>query len=346
MDQAKLPHNQMMTEIQALPKMVEAGLMDPEMARMIYSDRMARIAAARRHAEKQGYADGGEVDPIAAAYARAGIQRPADMAGKGYQAAPTPQQQAPAPAPVQQPQGLWGKMKGALGGTTSEGALQRRERAAGFAVGGPVNFGDDSQDGLNKRLAAAQADNMSGGGTSATGHLNDAGQNKLLNTALGRPDPNDFMSQFRSFMGDQGYGITGPTTTPPTKGVQGIGSSAGYGSFTNSMGKTFGEGGSAPIGSATAGRNMSDGYRNSQYGWANGGPVSVAGNIVRGPGGPKDDDIDTVIDVGTPQERPAALSSGEFVMPVEAVNYFGVKRLNDMVAKATKGVEYRKPANA
>ena len=64
---------------------------------------------------------------------------------------------------------------------------------------------------------------------------------------------------------------------------------------------------------------------------ANGGPVPAiggvqaggraqnqAGGTVDGPGGPKDDMV------------PARLSPGEFVMPVEAVHYFGLKRLESM----------------
>jgi hypothetical protein len=43
-----------------------------------------------------------------------------------------------------------------------------------------------------------------------------------------------------------------------------------------------------------------------------------AGGTVDGPGGPKDDMV------------PARLSPGEFVMPVEAVQYFGLKRLESM----------------
>lgn len=70
-------------------------------------------------------------------------------------------------------------------------------------------------------------------------------------------------------------------------------------------------------------------------GYAEGGPIDVSGRPVYGPGDGKSDSIPAVID----GERPAALSTGEFVMPVEAVQHFGLARLNKMVAAARKGVD-------
>jgi hypothetical protein len=37
-------------------------------------------------------------------------------------------------------------------------------------------------------------------------------------------------------------------------------------------------------------------------------------------------------------EHPAALSSGEFVMPIETVQFFGLDRLRKMVAASRKGM--------
>lgn len=68
-------------------------------------------------------------------------------------------------------------------------------------------------------------------------------------------------------------------------------------------------------------------------GYAGGGTINVDGQQVFGPGTGKSDSIPAVID-GT---RPAALSTGEFVMPVEAVQFFGLQRLNKMVEQARKG---------
>lgn len=65
-------------------------------------------------------------------------------------------------------------------------------------------------------------------------------------------------------------------------------------------------------------------------GYAMGGAIPVAGQQVLGPGGPKSDSIPAVID----GSRPAALSTGEFVMPTEAVQFFGTDKLNKMVQKA------------
>lgn len=52
-------------------------------------------------------------------------------------------------------------------------------------------------------------------------------------------------------------------------------------------------------------------------------PAAFAeGGEVDGPGGPKDDEI------------PAMLSDGEYIMPAEAVKFFGTDKLNKMIAKA------------
>jgi len=52
------------------------------------------------------------------------------------------------------------------------------------------------------------------------------------------------------------------------------------------------------------------------------------GGEVDGPGGPKDDLI------------PAMLSDGEYIMPAEAVKFFGIDRLNKMKQKAMEGMEH------
>lgn len=70
-------------------------------------------------------------------------------------------------------------------------------------------------------------------------------------------------------------------------------------------------------------------------GYADGGQISVGGRQVLGPGTGKSDSIPAVID----GDQPAALSTGEFVMPVEAVQYHGLDRLNKMVAQARKGLD-------
>lgn len=68
-------------------------------------------------------------------------------------------------------------------------------------------------------------------------------------------------------------------------------------------------------------------------GYAAGGAIEVEGQQVLGPGTGKSDSIPAIID----GKRPAALSTGEFVMPVEAVQHFGLDRLTKMVAAARKG---------
>ena len=67
-------------------------------------------------------------------------------------------------------------------------------------------------------------------------------------------------------------------------------------------------------------------------GYAEGGPIDVSGHQVRGPGDGKSDSLPVWID----GERPGALSTGEFVMPVEAVRHFGLAKLNKMVEQSRK----------
>ena len=66
-------------------------------------------------------------------------------------------------------------------------------------------------------------------------------------------------------------------------------------------------------------------YQGPRKRFAMGGPVE-------GPGGPKDDLIN------------AKLSDGEFVMPAEAVEFYGLDRLHKMMAKAKEGLAEIKPA--
>ena len=70
-------------------------------------------------------------------------------------------------------------------------------------------------------------------------------------------------------------------------------------------------------------------------GYAEGGPIAVGGRPVVGAGDGKSDSLPAVID----GEHPAALSTGEFVMPIEAVRHFGLDKLNKMVAAARKGLD-------
>jgi hypothetical protein len=128
--------------------------------------------------------------------------------------------------------------------------------------------------------------------------------------------------------------------------------SQGYGTFTNSDGKSFSSlGGASGGGNWAAQRNAASvqdtPFRaagnvagapldySSSRGYAQGGPINVGGRQVLGAGTGKSDSIPAVID----GEQPAALSTGEFVMPIEAVQHFGLDRLNKMVAAARKGLD-------
>jgi hypothetical protein len=100
----------------------------------------------------------------------------------------------------------------------------------------------------------------------------------------------------------------------------------------------LGQGMVGQAGQALQGRNaaLEDALREAQsaQGYAGGGAIPVAGQQVMGAGGPKSDSIPAVID----GSRPAALSSGEFVMPVEVVRFFGTDKLNKMIQQA-RGVK-------
>lgn len=65
------------------------------------------------------------------------------------------------------------------------------------------------------------------------------------------------------------------------------------------------------------------------------GAIPVAGQQVLGPGGPKTDSIPAVID----GSQPAALSTGEFVIPAEVVKYYGTKFFDGLIAKAHQALE-------
>lgn len=64
--------------------------------------------------------------------------------------------------------------------------------------------------------------------------------------------------------------------------------------------------------------------------YAEGGAISVGGRQVLGAGDGKSDSLPAIID----GKKPAALSTGEFVFPVEAVMHFGMDKLNKMVEAA------------
>lgn len=74
--------------------------------------------------------------------------------------------------------------------------------------------------------------------------------------------------------------------------------------------------------------------RGARMGYAGGGAVPVAGKQVLGPGTAKSDSIPAVVD----GNRPAALSTGEFVFPTDTVQYFGTDKLNKMI-KQSRGMK-------
>jgi len=108
---------------------------------------------------------------------------------------------------------------------------------------------------------------------------------------------------------------------------------------TEGVGSTLAGAGAEGLGMALGSAIPIIGWGAAAYGlgnalgwWADGGEVTpyshgARGGEVDGPGGPKSDDV------------PAMLSDGEFVMPVGAVKYFGLDRLEKM---RQKGLEFEK----
>ena len=82
-------------------------------------------------------------------------------------------------------------------------------------------------------------------------------------------------------------------------------------------------------------RIATGGLDRRMQGFASGGPIAVGGRQVLGAGTGKSDSLPAVID----DEQPAALSTGEFVLPVETVQFFGLDRLRKMVAQSRKGLD-------
>ena len=105
----------------------------------------------------------------------------------------------------------------------------------------------------------------------------------------------------------------------------------GYGGFNRPL-ENYGS-----LGTAVASRANQEAFSPKQWEEYNkfgqGGAIPVSGRQVLGAGTSRSDSIPAVID-GT---KPAALSTGEFVFPTEAVRFYGVDKLNKMIAKSQQG---------
>ena len=123
----------------------------------------------------------------------------------------------------------------------------------------------------------------------------------------------------------------------PVGGVTTVGLLAGPGRELSSI-NTWGEFDMAPEPKASSPFAPGAGYQATDpsdpyYSKTPRKPMRLAeGGPVEGPGGPKDDLIN------------AKLSDGEFVMPAEVVEFYGLDRLHKMLAKAKEGLNEIKPA--
>ena len=86
---------------------------------------------------------------------------------------------------------------------------------------------------------------------------------------------------------------------------------------------------------ADPGRTPLRPFDNSAMQFADGGMIDVGGRLLDGAGTGKSDSLPAMID----GEHPAALSKGEFVMPIETVQHFGLDKLRKMVAASRKGLD-------
>jgi hypothetical protein len=321
------------------------------------------LGAQRAQAEQKanggvvGYAEGGNVAPMSEAEAL--LARMDAKYGKTPSqpaAAPRP---APVPPPVQaQPEGWWGKTKAAIGGygRPDPNRMPVEARAVGGGVGKQPGETDQAYLARMEKEGAAYTatQNYSGRGSGGTpGAGVPAGvpgtvsyepggvQRRSVGGIDQITDPNA--------PGGANYGPKDPT---------GLGASGGYGTYKGSgqsRGVTPWD--QTPAGQPNVQQGESALYRSFGSGtwmpetqpFAFGGAVppqdvpsgravaqAVAGRQVFGQsdGSGVDDALPAVID----GERPAALTSGEFVWPVKAVKYFGMSKLNKMLAEAEKGM--------
>jgi hypothetical protein len=306
------------------------------------ADRAARMA----NGGVVGYAEGGGVAPMSRAQ-----QLLADMDAKygktaGNAPAPAPQP-APVPPPMQQqPQGWFDRTKSAIGGygqpSTSRGPVEAR--AYGGQVGG-------KQPGETDQGYLARISNQGQAYTAGFG------KPELPSGVPGMVSYEPGGVQRRSVDGIDH--ITDPNApgganyqpAPPS----GLTASGGYGTYSGS-GQARGvtpwdqtAGGQTPQPPLGETPLMGSAEYNRPTGLAFGGAVpaqdipggqavaqAVAGRQVFGQsdGSGRDDALPAVID----GERPAALTSGEFVWPVNAVKFYGMDRLNKMLAAAEKGM--------
>ncbi|HKJ89364.1 MAG TPA: hypothetical protein VKA48_12775, partial [Gammaproteobacteria bacterium] len=66
-----------------------------------------------------------------------------------------------------------------------------------------------------------------------------------------------------------------------------------------------------------------------------------SGQVISGPGGPKDDAVPARAVDAQGNSAPIALSDGEYVIPNEAVQFYGLDKLDKMVQKAQEAMQGR-----
>lgn len=75
---------------------------------------------------------------------------------------------------------------------------------------------------------------------------------------------------------------------------------------------------------------------------AGGTTYDNSGQVISGPGGPKDDAVPAQAVDAQGNSTPVALSDGEYVLPAEAVQFYGLDKLDRMVKKAQEAMKGRK----
>ena len=306
-----------------------SGVMTPEMEEEWKKMQAEQAAAGKANGGLvEGYAKGGQVQPVLNPMGNMGM--PSSMADLD----PVIRQYAQYVSTASQ-YGLqpvaFPKFIDLLGAARTQlSSLPTQAGTVGMADGGPVSTNEDD-------MYYVKQFDENGNFTGYTAYP----RQQMPNDSAGRPswvpqetwDKNNPNKKYADggvvdwLKGLVGYPQQAPNPTPQTT-QQRFGQGAAM----------LGQGMVGQAGQALQGRNaaLEAALREAQgaRGYAGGGAIPVAGQQVMGAGGPKSDSIPAVID----GSRPAALSSGEFVMPVEVVRFFGTDKLNKMIQQA-RGVK-------
>lgn len=266
------------------------------------------------------------------------VQRPQHFFGGGVARGGGFLTQAPLPAPpmeMPRPTGMQSMMQG-VGNAGTGGGMAKMSGMLGKGIEGAGNMlgsPNTAAFGQGVRLGKGAQPAVNAYNQAATQMVDNAlGPNAAVNSGTGTAPVS-----WASAEGGAGYDAAANAAymapaeadTALASATAATGEAAELGGIGSAMGAGSALGAAIPIVGAGL---AAYGIGNAMGWWADGGRVTPGANAagggqVDGPGGPKDDKI------------PAMLSDGEYVMPVGAVKFFGLDRLEKM---RQKGLEYEK----